>query len=75
MCEDVNLYDLKLRYLKRLPTLCVGQADDLKIEDKGRYRVWLSRCGVEDGEPYPNKVTVEVWRDGEWVQERTYQAR
>lgn len=51
--------EYKLEYLKSLPTLCTSQADDLKIERPCR-RVWLSRCGVEDGEPYGNKVTVEV---------------
>lgn len=53
--------------LNVLPTLCVGQADDLKIEGDGR-RVWLSR--VE------HTVTEETWDPtggedgrGEWVAE------
>jgi hypothetical protein len=63
-----------LAYLEKLPTLCVSQADDLKI-DKNGTRIWLSRCGSEDGEPYDNKVTVEVLRNGKWNIEHTYQAK
>lgn len=42
-----------------LPTLAVGQTCDLKIEEPGR-RVWLARTGVEDGEPFDNKITIEL---------------
>ena len=62
-----------LKELESLPTLSVGQAEDLKIED-GKTRVWLSRCGVEDGEPYNNKVTEEQYLNGRWVTARTYKA-
>lgn len=60
------------RNLKKLPTLSVGQADDLKIETKTR-RVWLSRCSVEDGEPVNNKITIEElllerWRVIDWYE-------
>lgn len=61
--------------LEDMPTLSVGQADDLKAEgedEDGPYRVWLSRCGVADGEPYPNKVTVERCRNGRWEEDETY---
>ena len=61
--------------LKAMPTLSTGQADDLKIEDEdtdGPYRVWLSRCGVEDGEPYPNKVTIERYDGDRWYDAQTY---
>lgn len=55
--------------------MAVGQTDDLKIDD-GKKRVWLSRCSVEDGEPYNDKVTVEVvGKNGRWVNDYTYQAR
>jgi len=47
-----------LAELEALPTLLEGQADDLKIETEG-VCIWLSRCGIEDGEPCANKVTVE----------------
>ena len=67
--------EYSLDYLESLPTITVSQADDLKIDEPGNYRVWLSRCGVEDGEPYPNKVTVERWVCDKWTEERTYQAR
>lgn len=62
-----------LKELEKLPTLSVGQAEDLKIE-RGNTRVWLSRCKVEDGEPYNNKVTVEQYLNGRWVTARSYRA-
>ncbi|MFI0265594.1 hypothetical protein [Streptomyces luteogriseus] len=34
--------------LRELPTLCVGQADDLKIEDnEAGLRVWLGRVQTD----------------------------
>lgn len=60
--------------LQALPTLCVGQADDLKIEKAGE-RIWLSRCSVDDGEPCNNKVTVEELRGGKWRVAATYEAK
>lgn len=63
-----------LQELEKMPTLCVGQADDLKYEEDG-VRVWLSRCGVEDGEPYDNKVTVEKWIHLCWETVEEYQAK
>lgn len=51
--------------LRRRRTLSVAQADDLKI-DTGKMRVWLARTGVEDGEPYDDKVTIEKLRHGRW---------
>lgn len=63
-----------LAELEAMPTLSTSQADSLKIDKPGEYRVWLSRCSVEDGEPYPNKVTIERWCGFKWVQERTYEA-
>lgn len=50
--------------LAQLPTLTVGQADDLKI-DTGTERVWLSRCGAEDGQVY--QINHETLIDGRWV--------
>lgn len=44
--------------LEKLPTLCEGQADDLKIEEN-KTRIWLSRMTKEDGMPYNNQITVE----------------
>lgn len=49
--------------LQHMPTLCQGQCADLKMDD-GRFRVWLSRMGPEDGETHP--VQVEELRDGRW---------
>lgn len=63
-----------LAELEALPTLCESQADDLKIEKPG-YRVWLSRCTVDDGEPYDNKVTIEERINGCWVETQHYPAQ
>jgi hypothetical protein len=62
-----------LEELEAIPTLSQGQADDLKI-DSGTVRIWLSRCGVEDGEPCDNKVTIEEYVDGRWVEVGWYEA-
>jgi len=66
-----------LKQLQALPTRYVGQAADLKMETEVTRvtRVWLSRCSVEDGEPYNNKVTVQELTDNGWVIKQTYQAR
>jgi len=64
-----------LAELEAMTTLSVGQADDLKVETFDT-RIWLSRCSVEDGEPYNNKVSVERrMRDGKWVIVEVYQAK
>lgn len=52
--------------LRAQPTLATGQADDLKLEHRG-LRYWLSRCGVEDGEPCEDKVSVEAFDGNRWV--------
>lgn len=59
-----------------MPTLSTGQAGSLKIETED-IRIWLSRCGVADGEPYENKVTVEMYihDKGGWTRHLTYQAQ
>lgn len=63
-----------LAELEALPTLRQGQADDLKI-DAGSVRIWLSRCGVADGEPCENKVTIEEIDDiGSWHEVAWYEA-
>jgi len=62
-----------LSELEAMPTLATGQADDLKV-DTGAKRVWLSRCTIEDGEPFNNKVTVERLQDGRWVTDEEYPA-
>lgn len=63
-----------LKQLKNKPTITVGHFDNLKVQGKD-FRVWLSRCTVQDGEPYNNKVTVERLVNGCWVESETYQAR
>jgi len=54
--------------LLALPTLAVGQADDLKYDD-GKHRVWLSRTRPADwdGKSGFKRVSYEVLRDGRWV--------
>ena len=58
--------------LEAMKTLSVSQADDLKIDD-GRTRVWLARCGIDDGAAYDNGVTVEKLRNGRWVTVEQYE--
>lgn len=58
--------------LNDMPTLAVGQTDDLKV-DTGEERVWLARTGVDDGEPYNNRVSHETLVDGRWEDDGSYQ--
>jgi hypothetical protein len=60
------------QFLDRQPTLCTGQTSNLKLDD-GQFRYWLSRCSVKDGEPYNNKVSIEMLTDGNWVLVDEYQ--
>jgi len=48
------------------PVLSSGQADDLHFE-QGDTRLWLSRTGVADGEPFENTVSIERQIDGRWT--------
>ena len=78
MHVDTSRIPLKYRKLEAaalegLPTLAVGQCCDLKIDD-GTNRVWLCRCGVEDGMPFDNSVTVEINDNGRWREHCTYEA-
>lgn len=59
------------KYLKGLPTICTGQAENLKVETAAK-RVWLSRCTVDDGEPYNDRVRVERLRGGRWETDEEY---
>lgn len=53
--------------LAELPTLAVGQSDDLKLS-LGRYRVWLARTTKADGEAFDRRVTIEHKApDGRWA--------
>ena len=74
MITNWGTYDVSLAELEALPTLCVSQADSLKIESDTE-RVWLSRCTVADGEPWDNKVTVELLIAGAWLALEHWQAR
>ena len=51
--------------LRTTPTQCESQACDLHHEEDytpnfSTVRLWVSRCGIMDGEPFPNTVYVEV---------------
>lgn len=71
---------MKARYtlaeLQAMPTLGVGQTDNRKF-DNGVNRVWLSRCSMEDGEPYDNRVSVEQYdpKTGRWEIVDEYEAK
>lgn len=58
--------------LESMPTISHGHFDDLKI-DTGKVRVWLSRCGIADGLPYDNMVSVEKLIDGVWTTVAEYE--
>jgi hypothetical protein len=62
-----------LAALEAMPTLSVGQADNLKV-DLGDTRIWLARVVVDDGMPYDNMVTVEKLVDGIWETVEEYPA-
>lgn len=67
-----HVYRYTANELSAMPTLCIGQADNLKLEVDGR-RWWLSRCGKADGERYERTVTIEM-RTGTnaWITAATY---
>jgi hypothetical protein len=52
--------------LERLPVLEADKECDLRV-DNGQVRVWLSRCGTADGEPFERTVYVESNIGGHWV--------
>jgi hypothetical protein len=69
-----GVYEIPLDELEALPVLHQGQADDCHI-DTGTERVWLSRCGTEDGMPWNNMVTVERYIGGSWIEVEWYEAK
>ena len=52
--------------LGAMPTLHTGHTDNLKVESDVE-RVWLCRCGVEDGMAYNNQITHERLEEGRWT--------
>jgi len=46
--------------LEALPSLWQAQTCDLRV-DTGDFRVWTSRMGLEDGDPFEHTVYVEVY--------------
>ena len=67
---------MKLSKLVQLPTISQGLTDDLKIQTKNK-RVWLSRFTVEDGMPYDNQVTEEIYNFAKqrWEISKEYEAK
>lgn len=62
--------------LDALPTLAIGQADSLKVDNGDGVRVWLSRVGKADDDTMPYEHTVYVERydsaTGRWETVETY---
>jgi len=54
------------RDIDDMPTLCVSQTCDLKI-DTGDARLWQARTTLEDGEPFRNTIYVELEDNGRWI--------
>ena len=52
--------------LDALPTIETAHASDLKISHSN-VRVWVSRCGLPDGEPYERTVYIETIFLSRWV--------
>lgn len=65
---------LRLKKLQLLPTLHVGQFDDLKVEEPD-LRIWLSRMTVDDGMEYNNQVTVECYQHPKKANKQVDQAK
>lgn len=59
--------------LDALPTLESGWTCDLKYNN-GRVKLWLSRLGTADGEPFEHTAYVDVLTDGRWVTVGHYDA-
>ena len=58
--------------LSAMPTLAVGQADDLKYDD-GEVRMWLSRCTARDG-LVGSRISYERLENGRWMPHRESEA-
>jgi len=55
-----------LEAIKAMPTLCVGQDADLKVDKpEDGYRIWVNRSGPEDGKYF--QVEIEELRHGKWA--------
>lgn len=62
---------LDFELIDEWPTLCVGQADDLKAEDE-TLRVWISRVALADADSLPDGAQIgslEWLRNGQWETE------
>lgn len=50
-----------------IPVISTGPVANLHYDD-GQHRIWLSRCGLADGEPFERTVYVEIYDEngGRW---------
>jgi len=66
----INTHEYTTDVLESMPILAQGQAEDLRTEvelhDGSIGRIWMSRVGVDGGEPWEHTVTLEVRRNGRW---------
>lgn len=63
--------------LRTMPVLSENHTDNLHFEEYDHegfdgVRYWVCRCGVADGMPYNDMVTIEVLQDGRWVEFDSY---
>jgi len=63
--NEYNRLMIPVAELKALQTIQSGHFDDLKLERDG-VRWWISRCGIADGQPCDEMVTVEEFLNGVW---------
>jgi hypothetical protein len=74
--KKIKSYQWRLKDISKFKTISQGQTDDLKVESEG-MKVWLSRMTKEDGMPYNNQITVELFNNklGSWETVEQYEAR
>ena len=72
---------LTLKQVKEYPVIHQSHFDNLikEFEQKGiKYRVWVSRCTIDDGMPYDNQITVEKFDETNgytWTIEKQYEPK
>jgi hypothetical protein len=71
--DSADICNLSYSYRSSLPTLSVGQSDNLKIETD-KARVWLARTSIGDGEKFKHRVSIENYRNGKWETVYDYEA-
>lgn len=74
--SQIKSYRWKLKDIIKFKTIEQGHTDDLKLITDG-MKVWLSRMTKEDGQPYNNQITVELYNKelGRWETVEQYEAK